>query len=67
MWQVLVACSSCAEEAEVLVEDLDDVEREACPCGYSYVVLSVGSFEPLHAERGKLIELPRRRKRRLAA
>ena len=62
MFQVLVACSSCAEESEVLVEDLDQVEREVCPCGYSYVVLSVSSFEPVYAERAEVIELPRRRK-----
>jgi len=62
VFQVLVACSSCAEEAEVLVEELEDVEREACPCGYSYVVLAVSEFEPLYADRGQVIELPRRRK-----
>jgi hypothetical protein len=67
MWQVLVACSSCDEEAEVFVEELDDVEREACPCGYSYVVLSVSSFEPVHAEQGQVVELPARRKLRSAA
>lgn len=57
MWQVAVHCSGCPEEAEVVVDDLDDVEREACPCGYSYVVLSVASFEPVYAEEGELIEL----------
>lgn len=64
MWQVLVVCSdsNCAEERELNVEDLDDVEREACPCGYSYVVLTVSSFEPVHAEQGELIQLPRRRR-----
>ncbi|HMI80469.1 MAG TPA: hypothetical protein VK480_01650 [Solirubrobacterales bacterium] len=67
MWQVLVACSSCDEEAELLVEDLDDVEREVCPCGYSYVVLSVSEFEPLYAERAQVVELPARRRLRTAA
>lgn len=62
MWQVTVACSGCAEDTEVVVEELDDVDREVCPCGYSYVVLSVGAFEPVHAEAGKLIQLPRRRR-----
>src|SRR5690242_7661028 len=62
MWQVMVACSGCNEDSEVVVENLDDVDREACPCGYSYVVLSVGEFEPVYAQQGKLIELPRRRK-----
>ncbi len=69
MWQVLVVCSDsdCAEENEVVVEDLDDVEREACPCGYSYVVLRVSSFEPVHAEQAQVLHLPRRRKLREAA
>jgi hypothetical protein len=47
MWQVLVVCSDCAEEVELLVEDLDDVDREACGCDHCYVVLAVAAFEPL--------------------
>jgi hypothetical protein len=62
MWQVKVACSGCDEETELPVEDLDDVDREVCPCGYNYVVLSVSEFEPIHAKPGRLIELPRRRR-----
>jgi hypothetical protein len=62
MFQVLVACSSCPEETEVVVEDLNDVEREVCPCGYSYVVLAVSEFEPVYATQAQVIELPRRRK-----
>jgi hypothetical protein len=50
-------CSSCTEETEVVVEDLDAVEREACRCGYSYVVVSVAEFEPLEIQGGQLIEL----------
>ncbi len=61
MWQVTVFCSSCAEERDVVVESLDDVEREVCACGYSFVTLAVASFEPVHAETGELIELRRRR------
>jgi hypothetical protein len=62
MFQVLVACSSCEEESEVVVEALDDVDREVCPCGYGYVVLTVSEFEPVYAQRAQVIELPRRRK-----
>jgi len=61
MFQVLVACSSCPEETEVVVESLEDVDGEVCPCGYSYVVLAVSEFEPVYAERAQVIELPRRR------
>lgn len=48
MWQMTVVCSGCAEEYEVAVEDVDDVEREVCPCGYSVIVLSVAAFEPIY-------------------
>lgn len=47
MWQVAVLCSSCAHEYEVAVEDLGEVEREVCPCGYSVVLLWVASLEPV--------------------
>ena len=67
MWQVTVACSGCEEETEVVVEELDHVDREVCPCGYSYVVLTVASFEPVYAERAQVIEMPRRRKLSAAA
>ena len=43
-----------------MVEALEHVEREACSCGYSFVLLSVASFEPIYAEGGELVELPAR-------
>ncbi len=67
MWQVTVCCSGCAEETEVVIEDLDQVEREACPCGYSFVVLSVAGFEAVHAAEGELVELAPRRALPIAA
>jgi hypothetical protein len=67
MFQVTVVCSSCAEESEVLVEDLDDVGREVCGCGYSYVILSIAEFEAIEIEGGQVIELRRRDDPRLAA
>ncbi len=67
MWQVAVLCSGCAEESDLVVEALDDVDREACDCGYSFVVLSVASFEPVYAEEGELVELSRRADLPLAA
>jgi hypothetical protein len=67
MWQALVTCSSCAEEADVVVEDLDDLERQVCPCGYSHVVLSIAAFEPVHARCAELTKLPAPRKLPLAA
>gem|GEM_PF-2424138 len=50
MWIVRVVCSdsSCAEEHEVVVSRLDDVEESVCEgCGCCVVVLAVASFEPL--------------------
>lgn len=67
MWQVAVLCSGCAEETEVVVDDLDDVEREACPCGHGYVVLSVASFEAVYAQGGELVVLAPRGDMSLAA
>ena len=69
MWQVTVLCSGCAEETAVVVADLEDVEREACPCDYSYVVLSVASFEPVYVEGegGELVVLAPRTDLSLAA
>jgi hypothetical protein len=67
MLQLTVVCSSCAEETEAVVETIDDVEWEVCPCGYSYVVLSVAEFEPVEIAGGEVIELRRRDDRRLAA
>ena len=60
-------CSGCAEESEVVVGNLDHVEREACPCGHSFVVLSVASFEPVYAEDGELVVLAPRSDLPLAA
>jgi hypothetical protein len=57
MWQVTIVCSDCAEETEVVVENLDDVDREVCECGYSYVVVSVAEFEPMEIAGGQLIQL----------
>lgn len=67
MWQVTVLCSDCAEEVEVVVADLDDIEREVCPCGYSYVARSVASFEPVYAEEGEIVVLAPRSNLSLAA
>ncbi len=50
-----------------MVESLADVEREACECGYSYVVLAVAEFEPVQVAGGQLIELRPRDDLRRAA
>jgi hypothetical protein len=49
MWIVRVVCSDpeCAEESEVIVSHLDEVDESVCECGGCFVVLAVASFEPL--------------------
>ena len=49
MWIVKVVCSdpACAEEREIVVAELDEIEALACECDCCFVSLSVASFEPL--------------------
>ena len=45
MWIVEVVCSDpgCAETREVIVEDLDEIERVVCDCECSIVTLTVAA------------------------
>jgi hypothetical protein len=54
MWAIDVVCSdpACSEEREVVVEELDEVDRVVCDCGCCVVTLSVAAFEPLHLTTG---------------
>jgi hypothetical protein len=36
----------CAAELELVVDDLDAVEAEACACGCTLVLLAVSEWEP---------------------
>jgi len=49
MWQLTVVCSDerCGELLEVVVEDLDEVERVVCACGHNVVLIGVAAFKPL--------------------
>ncbi|HET9676904.1 MAG TPA: hypothetical protein VFP21_05315 [Solirubrobacterales bacterium] len=49
MWLVELACSdpNCAEEREVVVADLDELDELVCDCGCALVTLAVANFEPL--------------------
>jgi hypothetical protein len=67
MWQVSVFCSGCREEDEIVVDHVDDVEREVCECGHGFVVVTVATFQPVYAEGGQVVELPRRDSAPLAA
>jgi hypothetical protein len=49
MWIVRVVCSDpeCAEEQEIVVAELDEVEAVVCECECCVVAVSVAGFEPL--------------------
>lgn len=50
MWLIQVTCSdpACEEDFEVMVDELEEVERVVCACEHGVLVLSVSHFEPLH-------------------
>jgi hypothetical protein len=56
MWLVEIVCSdeACAALEEVVVDDLDELERAACLCGCTFQVLRVSEVEVLavHADGG---------------
>ena len=45
---VICTEAGCAEEFEVVVADLEEVDRIVCECGYCVGTVSVAAFEPLH-------------------
>ncbi len=52
VWIVEVACSdpACEEQVELLLADLEEVDRAVCGCGHCFVALSVSHLlRPDHA------------------
>jgi hypothetical protein len=49
MWHVEVVCSdpNCAEEIELWVEDLDEIEDAVCDCECGVITRAVAVHEPL--------------------
>lgn len=47
MWLAHVICSGreCTEELELMVEELDALDRLGCECGYGFAVLSLSTVE----------------------
>lgn len=44
-WAVFVFCPDCPEEAELIVEDVDEIEEaEPCPCGSGFVVYRIAEY-----------------------
>jgi hypothetical protein len=62
MLLVTVVCSDpeCAEEREILVEDLDAIDATICDCDHGFVVVAVSEHDRGNAS-ASIIELPRRR------
>jgi hypothetical protein len=61
MFLARIVCSDweCAQELEVRIEDLDELDRYACDCGHGFALISVSELREA-ADRGELVELPRR-------
>lgn len=47
MWMAHVICSGrdCTEELEVVISDLDELERLNCECGYGMMLLTLSEVE----------------------
>jgi hypothetical protein len=53
MWLMKVVCSDteCGEEFELMVEELEEVDRAICACECSVITLAVANFEPVDIPR----------------
>jgi hypothetical protein len=60
-----IICSDpeCAEELEVTVEDLDELEDYACECGHGFVLITVSEYGETSGP-GVVVSLPQRRRAR---
>jgi hypothetical protein len=47
--RMLCSDPECAEEVEILVEQVDELDRVWCECGYGLVVTGISQIEVLHA------------------
>lgn len=50
MWSIDIVCSDpeCEWQAEVLLEELEEVELLICECGHCAVVRAVAEFEAVY-------------------
>jgi hypothetical protein len=51
MWIAHLLCSGpdCTEEVEVVIDDLDELDRVGCSCGHTFLLLTVSDVELLSA------------------
>ncbi|MBA2240697.1 MAG: hypothetical protein H0W09_05570 [Solirubrobacterales bacterium] len=54
MFEVLIGCSSCEDELEVVVVSLEEAEQLGCECGAGYVVMAVAELEFVPGSRTRL-------------
>lgn len=45
MLEVLIGCSACEDELEVIVVSLEEAEQLACDCGAGYVIEAIAEIE----------------------
>jgi hypothetical protein len=57
-----IVCSDpeCAEETEVTVETLDELDGHACECGFGFVLIQVA--EEREPRSMQVVQLPERRR-----
>jgi hypothetical protein len=70
MWIAHVICSgqACAEELEIVVDTLDELDRLNCECGYGFSVLSVAEASLIEATAAaEVVPISPAGDRRLAA
>jgi hypothetical protein len=50
MWSVDIVCSDpeCEWQAEILLDELEEVEMAVCECGHCAVVRAVASFDAVY-------------------
>jgi pyruvate/oxaloacetate carboxyltransferase len=46
--RMLCSDPECAEELEILVEEIDELDRVCCECGYGLVVTAVSQVVVVH-------------------
>jgi hypothetical protein len=47
MWMAHIICSGrgCTEEREVVIDELEELDRIGCTCGHGFVLLSISAVE----------------------
>ncbi len=59
VFEVHIECSGqdCAEELEIVVDELDELDGLSCDCGHGFVLLSLGEVELISPATADVIVL----------